>query len=307
MKTSEISSVLKTFMRFPSVRFSLAGLVVFVLINGLFLYAGYVTQHQQAQRAQGIASSIDQQILNAQSVLQNVARASAGMQSHDRQKLFDVTLQTTPYFSNLAELPPDQSEPANDPDELALGEKPDQGQIFKSPFLGLEPATGEVSVYLAQPSGGGSVILGKLSPSVLQSAVNPEKLNSIHELVYLTDDKGLILARSGIGLGVPAALPILAGKTGEKNYNTASIVIQNTQPSSQATVPLTRANWYVVSISPLQALVLPYLMTSFGMLLALAMVWVRADLGKRQGARALQTAGQPDHLLIPSPIIQKTN
>ncbi len=283
MGKSETSPSVKTIMRFPSVRFSLAALAALALINGIFLFTSHTAQRQQLQRAQTVADSIDQQIHGAQSVLQNVAGAGLRMDPGDLKQVMEVTLRSTPYFADLAELPTGSGGETGSAGGLAAGRglpslqsQPDRGSIFQTPFLALDPTTGEASVYLAQRLSGGSVILGKLRSALLQTAVDTEKRHHPHEMIYLTDEKGLVLAHSGQPLEAPAALPVFSGMQNEPGYNAASIIVQNAQPNSQAVVHLQNAGWYVVSLAPLQGTYFPYLFSSL-LMMALAFVWVGSD------------------------------
>ncbi len=301
MGTPETSSHFKTFMRFPSVRFSLAAFAALVLVNGFFLSISHIQQHKQLQRAQVAADSIDLQITIAQAVLQNVAKTSAGMSAEETEHILNITLQTSPVFSNLAALPSGSEELAGSAGKILPTGKPplpspaDHRAMFGPPFLSIDPLTGDARIYLAQRQTGGAVILGQLSQAPIQTSIDAGNRDRPNEMVYLMDDKGLILARSQLDLKFPAALPAFSGEPNQNAYSAASIAIQNSHSNSQAVVRLQNAGWYIISLAPLQGDYFPYLLSSLLILLAIVAVWVNSDTKVlRNGSNGLHPSGRPE-------------
>lgn len=283
MDKHKILSLIRYRMKFPGARFCLAAMAAVMLINGVFIFTGHTTQHKQAQRARVVAESIEKHLSNAQVILDGLALVDDERQPGELEQVVAVTLQSTPYFSELALLPPAQAafeqqlrplEPKTLPPFIQ--NSPGPGVVFTTPFLILDPLSNQVSIYLARPVENG-LILGKLKTEPLQAALNAGIPSQGSAATYLTNAQGLIIAHSGREFAPAVALPARHAGRSEKNYNAASFIIENAQVSSQAIVPLHDTGWYVVSRVPLNGLYLPYMLSSFLALIAVATVWITTE------------------------------
>ncbi len=249
-------------------------------------------QREQYQITSTIGWKADDYLSNAKGSLNTVAILEETSTPAELQTLLGAIQETRLYFDNTFILNKNGVITANSPfNSQSINFDMSNQSYFKNRTTGqtyqiskpiLSPETGLLTVYLSCNLKDGGLAVGELNLERFQQSIDTIPLSSRNQSVYVSDDRGILLAHSSSTLvKQPTNLSSL-GQVMTRYNLLQNIYFNNNQIFIGSQTKLSQAGWTVIALIPLLIAFSPFFLPTIISLVLFIILWIFLTLRLRK-------------------------